>query len=180
MARKTRAATPALTVLDNAGIEYAIHSYESAGSDFGAEAAQIMRERLGISANRIFKTLIVELAGATRGVSGYGVAGNLAVAMVPVDRHLNLKAVAATLGTSKAAMADPNTAQKVTGYVVGGVSPLGQKRQLPTVVDLAVEAAITHGETIFFSAGKRGMEIEMQPAQLISLLAARCAAIAAS
>lgn len=179
MARKTRAATPALKVLDDAGIEYATHSYDSAGSEFGAEAAQIMRERLGISANRIFKTLIVELAGAKRGVSGHGVAGNLAVAMVPVDRHLNLKAVAATLGASKAVMADPNAAQKVTGYVVGGVSPLGQKRPLPTVIDDAVETAIIRGETVFFSAGRRGMEIEMQPAQLISLLAARCAPIAA-
>ena len=87
---------------------------------------------------------------------------------------------AATLGASKAAMADPNTAQKITGYIVGGVSPLGQKRPLPTVIDNAVETTISRGETVFFSAGKRGMEIEMQPAQLISLLAARCAPIAAS
>ena len=179
MAKKPAAATPALKMLDDAGITYSTHSYDSAGTDFGTEAAQIMRERLNIAARRIFKTLIVHLSGTKRDNNIRGAAANLAVAMVPVDSHVDLKAVANALGASKATMADPHLAQKTTGYVLGGVSPLAQKRQLSTVIDVAAQDAITSGETIFFSAGKRGLEIEMEPAKLIALLEARCAPIAA-
>lgn len=170
--REKTGATPALRALSAAGIEHVTHTYESAGSDFGAEAAAVMAERLGTAPDRILKTLVVAL-------SGHSAPGPLGVAMVPVDAHLDLKAVAAALGASKASMADPAEAQRATGYVLGGVSPLGQKRRLPTVVDASAESAGAAGATVFFSGGRRGLEIEMDPADLVRFLDARVAAIAA-
>lgn len=179
MARKRGAATPALTVLATSGLWHTTHTYTSAGSDFGSEAAAVLAERLGTSALRIFKTLLVDVRGGTFQAPAHGAASHLAVAMCPVDLHLDIKAVAAVLGAAKAAMADPQLAQRTTGYVLGGVSPLGQKVQLPTVIDSAAQQAIDAGETIFFSGGKRGLEIEMHPAEFIDLLGATCAPIAA-
>lgn len=173
MGKKSKAAaTPALRVLTEAGAWHATHTYESTGTDFGAEAAGIMSEREGAPAARIFKTLVVSLSGA-------GAPNVLGVALVPVDTHLDLKAVASAFGASKASMADKDVAQRVTGYVLGGVSPLGQKKTLPTVIDDAAERAREGGETVFFSGGKRGLEIEMAPADLIALTGARIAEIAA-
>lgn len=178
MAKKRGAATPALKVLDAAGLWHTTHTYTSAGSDFGAEAAAVMAERLGTSASRIFKTLLVDVRTGRSHAPAHGTASHLAVAMAPVDQQLDLKAVAAALGAPKAAMADPQLAQRTSGYVLGGVSPLGQKVQLPTVIDAAAQRAIEAGETIFFSGGKRGLEIEMHPAEFIALLGATCAPIA--
>ena len=173
MGKKSKAAaTPALRVLTEAGAWHTTHTYESTGTDFGAEAAGIMSERAGAPAERIFKTLVVSLSGA-------GAPNVLGVALVPVDTHLDLKAVASAFGASKASMADKDVAQRVTGYVLGGVSPLGQKKTLPTVIDDAAERAREGGETVFFSGGKRGLEIEMAPADLIALTGARIARIAA-
>lgn len=172
MGKKSKAAaTPALRVLTEAGIWHTTHTYESTGTDFGAEAAEVMSDRAEAPAERIFKTLVVALSGS-------GSAGALGVAMVPVDAHLDLKAVAATFGASKASMADKDEAQRVTGYVLGGVSPLGQKKALPTVIDEAAELARLSDESIFFSGGKRGLEIEMAPADFIALTGARIAGIA--
>ena len=173
MGKKSKAAaTPALRVLSEAGAWHTTHTYESTGTDFGAEAAEIMSERAGAPAERIFKTLVVSLSGSDA-------PNALGVAMVPVDAHLDLKAVAAAFGASKAAMADKEEAQRVTGYVLGGVSPLGQKKNLPTVIDEAAELARLSEETIFFSGGKRGLEIEMAPADLIALTGATIAGISA-
>ncbi|ANI91834.1 aminoacyl-tRNA deacylase [Dietzia timorensis] len=169
--KSNAAATPALRVLSEAGVRHTTHTYESTGTDFGAEAAEVMSDRAEAPAERIFKTLVVALSGS-------GSPSALGVAMVPVDAHLDLKAVAATFGASKASMADKDEAQRVTGYVLGGVSPLGQKKALPTVIDEAAELARLSDESIFFSGGKRGLEIEMAPADFIALTGARIAGIA--
>lgn len=173
MARKSSArtqATPALTVLASHNVPYETHTYSSAGHDFGAEAAQVLHNALGIAPERIFKTLIVALSGSGR--SWFG------VAMVPVTTTLNLKAVAAAFGAARATMADKQQAQRITGYVLGGVSPLGQKQVLPSVIDTAAERAAAAGETIFCSAGKRGLEVELAPADLTAILEASYASIA--
>ena len=171
--KSNAAATPALRVLIEEGVEHTTHTYESTGTDFGAEAAEIMFERAKVAAERIFKTLVVSLSGS-------GSPSSLGVAMVPVDAQLDLKSVAAAFGASKASMADRDKAQRVTGYVLGGVSPLGQKKTLPTVIDEAAELARLSDETIFVSGGKRGLEIEMDPADLFALTGATVAGISAS
>jgi Cys-tRNA(Pro)/Cys-tRNA(Cys) deacylase len=119
-------------------------------------------EKLGLSAARVFKTLVVS---SDR--------GSLAVGVVPVSSKLNLRALAKVLKVKKLAMADPRTVERTTGYVVGGVSPLGQKRKLPTVIDISA----TQSNTIYVSAGKRGLEIELSPDDLINLLDAVIAEI---
>jgi Cys-tRNA(Pro)/Cys-tRNA(Cys) deacylase len=110
----------------------------------------------------VFKTLLVD------------VDGKLSVGVVPVDKQLDLKAVAAALNGKKATMADPAAAERITGYVVGGISPIGQKRPLPTVVD---ETASVH-DTVYVSGGRRGLDLGLSPADLIKLTAARTAPIA--
>ena len=130
------------------------------GSDFGDEAARVMGERLGVDAARVFKTLILE---TTRPPAGSRL--TLAVAVLPVTNSLDLKAAAAALGCSKAALAPVELAERTTGYVVGGVSPLGQKRPLATVVDAS---ALVH-PTVLCSAGRRGWEIELAGADLVAL-----------
>jgi Cys-tRNA(Pro)/Cys-tRNA(Cys) deacylase len=119
-------------------------------------------EALGLDPATVFKTLVAE------------VDGKLAVAIVPVERQLDLKALAAGVGAKKAAMADVKQAERTTGYVAGGISPLGQRRALPTVVDAS---ALDH-ETIHVSAGRRGLELELAPADLVELTGARVAPIA--
>lgn len=151
--------TPATRLLDRRKVAYHLHAYahEPGTRNYGEEAA----DRLGLPREQVFKTLLVN--------TGSG----LAVAIVPVAHSLDLKAVAAALGVKKVAMADPSVAERVTGMVVGGISPLGQKKRLPTVLDA------TAGEfaTIFVSAGRRGLDLELAPADLVALTGASVAAI---
>ena len=161
MARKSAAGgTPATVALTRAKVPFAVHPYEHdpAAASYGLEAA----EALGLPAERVFKTLFVS------------VDARLVVGVVPVSRQLDLKAVAAAAGGKKATMADPAEAERATGYVVGGISPFGQKRAHPTVVD---ESALTH-PTVFVSGGKRGLDLEVAPADLVALTHATVAPIA--
>ena len=143
--------TPAINAAKQAGIAYRIHEYEHdpGAASYGLEAA----EKLGIPAERVFKTLVAE------------VDGRLAVAIVPVATSLNLKALAAALGAKRAEMAEMAQAERSTGYVAGGISPLGQKKRLPTVLD----GSATSCETIYVSAGRRGLEIELRPEDLLAI-----------
>jgi Cys-tRNA(Pro)/Cys-tRNA(Cys) deacylase len=157
--RTASAGTPATVALAKANVPFTTHSYEHdpAGGSFGTEAAEAM----GVAPERVFKTLLAE------------VDGKLTVAVVPVSGSLDLKALAAAVGGKKAAMADPAAAERSTGYVLGGISPLGQRQQLRTVVD---ESALGF-ETLFCSGGRRGFEIELAPADLVRLTAAVTAPI---
>lgn len=152
--------TPAILAANRAGIRYVVHEYshDPATSSYGIEAA----EALGLDPAQVLKTLIAS------------VDGRMVVALVPVERSLNLKALAAAVGGKRAVMADARVAERATGYVVGGISPLGQKRALPTVVD---ETALAW-ERVFVSGGRRGLEIEIAPGDLIRLLNAEIASIA--
>ncbi|WP_129839255.1 Cys-tRNA(Pro) deacylase [Streptomyces sp. RFCAC02] len=164
MARRQRSAgtggTPATVAAARAGISFTVHSYEHdpAAPSYGGEAA----EALGTDPRRVFKTLVAEVDGA------------LTMALVPVAGQLSLKALAAAVGGKRAAMADPAAAERTTGYVRGGISPLGQRRRLPTVLD----ASAAGHATVFVSAGRRGLEIELSPADLAALTGATSAPIA--
>jgi Cys-tRNA(Pro)/Cys-tRNA(Cys) deacylase len=163
MAKKTRAAggTPATVALEKAGAAFAVHAYAhdpASELSYGEEAAQA----LDTSPDRVFKTLVAEVDGA------------LTVAVVPVSATLDLKALAAAAGGKRAAMADPAAAERTTGYVLGGISPLGQRRLLPTFLDVSALAF----PTIFVSAGRRGLELELAPGILIDLTSATPAALA--
>ncbi|GAB4352928.1 MAG: Cys-tRNA(Pro)/Cys-tRNA(Cys) deacylase YbaK [Gammaproteobacteria bacterium] len=155
--------TPAIHAARKAAIEFTVHDYahDPGAGSYGLEAAAA----LGIAAGRVFKTLLVALNGDSR---------RLAVGIVPVDRQLDLKAMAAALGAKRVEMADPADAERATGYVVGGISPLGQKRRLPTRIDTSAEGY----PTIFVSAGRRGLEIELKADDLRRLVDAEFAAIA--
>jgi Cys-tRNA(Pro)/Cys-tRNA(Cys) deacylase len=157
--------TPGIRALEAAGVPFVVHEYERGDSlrDFGREAA----EALGLDHDRVFKTLLVTHDGS----SGH----TEAVAVVPVSCQVALKAVAAALGAKRAEMCDPARAERLTGYVVGGISPFGQKKQLPTVID---ETCEMH-ETIFVSGGKRGVDVEVRPADLVALTGALVAGITA-
>lgn len=141
--------TPAITVAKRAKIEFKVHEYKHDPSSeaYGLEAA----EKLGIPPDRVYKTLVVSLDGK-----------ELAVGIVPVSAMLNLKSMAKAAGAKKAAMADKSDVQRATGYVLGGVSPLGQKKRLRTFIDASAE----NHETMFISAGRRGLEIELHPSDL--------------
>ncbi|HDS17069.1 MAG TPA: Cys-tRNA(Pro) deacylase [Proteobacteria bacterium] len=145
--------TPAVNVLKKAKTSFTLHQYEHdpAVTAYGAEAAA----KLGISGDRIFKTLIVAVGDK-----------KLAVAVIPVSCQLNLKAAAQAFGVKKVLLAEPETATRVTGYLLGGVSPLGQKKKLPTLI--AREACAW--PTIYISGGRRGLDIEIAPADLARLL----------
>ncbi|MEV7661882.1 Cys-tRNA(Pro) deacylase [Paenarthrobacter sp. NPDC089316] len=152
MARKMASqGTPATAALAAAGVPFVLHPYahDPAAPSYGLEAA----EALGIDPERVFKTLMVE------------VEGRLAVAIVPVSGNLDLKAVAAVLGSKKAVMADPKAAERRTGYVLGGISPLGQRQGSPTVLD---DSALAF-DTILVSGGRRGLDLELAPADLLRL-----------
>ena len=142
-----------------AGVPFVLHPYahDPSAASYGTEAA----EALGIAPEKVFKTLMVE------------VEGRLAVGVVPVSGNLDLKAFAAALGAKKASMADPAAAERRTGYVLGGISPLGQRQSSPTVVD---SSALDLG-TMLVSGGKRGLDVELAPADLIRLTSAVTAAI---
>ncbi|TDD43361.1 Cys-tRNA(Pro) deacylase [Saccharopolyspora elongata] len=152
--------TPATALLSKRRIPHQVHAYEHdpRADSFGLEAA----EALGQPPERIFKTLVAE------------VDGKLAVGVVPVTGQLDLKALAAAVGGKKAKMAEIADAERATGYVAGGISPLGQKKRLPVVID----ASATGFDTIYCSAGRRGLEIELAADDLVRLLDARVADIA--
>lgn len=152
--------TPATVALATAGIAFTPHAYrhDSGETNYGQEAASV----LGLDPEQVFKTLLADLDGS------------LVVAIVPVTGKLDLKALASALGGRKAEMADPKLAERRTGYVVGGISPIGQKTRLPTVIDETAELF----DTVFVSGGKRGFDIELAPADLARITEARFAAIA--
>jgi Cys-tRNA(Pro)/Cys-tRNA(Cys) deacylase len=155
--------TPAIQAVQQSRIGHVLHEYQHdpAADSYGLEAAKA----LGVAADRVFKTLITALDG-TR--------DRLAAAIVPASKKLDMKAVAKAAGAKKAEMADPKEAERATGYVVGGISPLGQRKRLPTLLD---HSASNH-QTIFVSAGKRGLQIELSPQDLVTLTGATLAAIA--
>ena len=159
MAKKSSGGTPATVALTRAGVAFELHEYDHdpRAASFGQEAA----DALGVAPERVFKTLLAD------------VDGRLTVGVVPVSGQLDLKALARAVGGSKAAMADVAAAQRATGYVVGGISPVGQKRRLPTVVD---ESALTH-PTVFVSGGRRGLDLELEPADLVRATEATTARI---
>ncbi|WP_207457104.1 Cys-tRNA(Pro) deacylase [Desertivibrio insolitus] len=151
--------TPATVALTRAGIPFTAHPYEHdpAAPAYGLEAA----EALGVEPARVFKTLLADTGGT------------LVVGIVPVDAQLDLKALAAAVGAKKAAMADPKVAERKTGYVVGGISPIGQKARLATVLD---ESALEF-DTVFVSGGRRGFDVELAPADLVRATGATTAVI---
>ncbi|AZK93627.1 MULTISPECIES: Cys-tRNA(Pro) deacylase [Streptomyces] len=157
--QKAGGGTPATVALAAAGTEYTVHAYDHdpASPSYGEEAA----EALGVSPDRVFKTLVAD------------VDGELTVAVVPVAGRLDLKALASAVGGKRAAMADPAAAERTTGYVLGGISPLGQRKRLRTVLD---DSAGAH-TTICVSAGRRGLEIELAPGDLAALTGAVLAPI---
>ena len=150
-------ATPAIAAAEQAGIAFRTHAYEHdpKAESYGLEAA----EQLGVDPGRVFKTLVAS------------VDGNLHVAVVPVASQLDLKALG-----KRAELARPADAERATGYVTGGISPLGQRRPLPTHVDAS---ALEHG-TVFVSAGRRGLELELDPRDLVRVTGATVAAIASA
>ena len=162
MAKKASGGTPATVGLTRAGIDFTLHAYDHdpRADSYGLEAA----EALGLDPARVFKTLMAE------------VDGRLAVAVVPVSGQLDLKALARALGGSRAAMAELGAAERATGYVAGGISPVGQKRRSRTVVD---ESALTH-PTIYVSAGRRGLDLEIAPADLVRITEAVTAPVGRS
>jgi Cys-tRNA(Pro)/Cys-tRNA(Cys) deacylase len=160
MAKRTSAGTPATVALTAAGIPFAVHAYEHDASapSFGLEAA----EALGVEPERVFKTLLADTDAG------------LVVGVVPVDGRLDLKALATAVGAKRAVMADASVAERRTGYVVGGISPIGQKTLLPTVIDETAELF----DTVFVSGGRRGLDVELTPADLIAATSATVAPIA--
>ncbi len=141
--------TPAINSARKNKIPHTVHEYvhNPQCKSYGEEAA----EQIGVAAGRVFKTLVVRLDG-----------GDLAVAVIPVSSMLSMKLLAKAAGAKKASMADPSDVTRATGYVLGGVSPLGQKNRLKTIID---SSAMSHA-TVFVSAGRRGLEIELGPDQL--------------
>lgn len=145
--------TPGINAARNAGISHTIHEYDHdpASESYGTEAA----EKIGADPHRVFKTLVVTIDGR-----------ELAVGVVPVSALLSMKRMARAAGGKKAAMADPDAVMRRTGYVLGGVSPLGQKRRLKTFIDSSAQQF----ETVLVSAGRRGLEIELGPEDLARLV----------
>ncbi|MGO1966104.1 MAG: Cys-tRNA(Pro) deacylase [Moraxellaceae bacterium] len=158
--------TPAIELAKKLGLDYQIHEYthDSNAPSFGLEAA----EKLGVGVTQVFKTLVVSTE-----------AGKLAVAILPVDKLLNFKKMAKALSAQKLVsckkvqMAETKLVERSTGYVLGGVSPLGQKKRLATIIDSSAESQ----PTIYVSGGRRGLEIELPPAQLANTINARFAVI---
>lgn len=161
MAKQSPGGTPAIALLTRAGVDFTLHPYQHdpRAEAYGDEAAAA----LGVPPERIFKTLIAL------------VDAKMVCGVVPVAGHLDLKAIAAAVGGKRAAMAEPAAAARATGYVVGGISPLGQKTRLPVVID---ESASTF-PTVFVSAGRRGLQVELAPADLAAAAGAVLAPIAA-
>ena len=154
--------TPATSLLAKQKITHSTHPYDVSpdSPNYGAEVAAA----LGVPPERVFKTLVTEVDGA------------LTVAVVPVTGELDLKALAAAAGGKRATMADRAVAERTTGYVRGGISPLGQRKRLPTVIDSSAE----RHDTVYVSAGRRGLQVELSPADLARLTAATVARIASA
>lgn len=152
--------TPAITLARQRRVTHQVHEYlhDPGAASYGLEAA----DKLGLPPGQVFKTLVVQLDS-----------GKLAVGVLPVDRQLNLKRMARALDAKKASMADKDAVQRSTGYVLGGVSPLGQKKRLPTVIDASAEQL----DALYVSAGRRGLEISLAPADLAVLTGARFATL---
>jgi Cys-tRNA(Pro)/Cys-tRNA(Cys) deacylase len=159
--KQSPSGTPALVALAAAGVPHTAHAYEHDPQNtvgYGLEAAEV----LGVEPEQVYKTLMAS------------VDGTLTVAVVPVTGKLDLKALAQAAGGKKAVMADPAAAERATGYVVGGISPLGQKTAHPTVVDETVWLF----DTVFVSGGRRGLDVELAPDDLVRMTGATVAAIA--
>lgn len=154
--------TPAVRAAEAAGISITMHRYEhdTSAESYGQEAA----EKMGLAPERVFKTLVARLDGRV-----------LVMAVIPVATRLDLKKLAVAMGAKKADMAGPAEAERATGYVVGGISPLGGRKKLPAVVD----ASALLFETVFVSGGQRGLEMELSPTDLVRLMAAQTATVAA-
>jgi len=159
MARRRTVGTPATVALERAGVAFTVHAYDHdpRSASYGLEAA----DALGLDPAAVLKTLLAE------------VDGELVVAVVPVSGQLDLKALASVLGGKRAAMADPAVAERTTGYVVGGISPIGQRKRLRTVVD---ETATTE-PAVYVSGGRRGVDLGLDPADLVRVLDAQVARI---
>jgi Cys-tRNA(Pro)/Cys-tRNA(Cys) deacylase len=164
--------TPAIVALTAAGIDFTVHDFghdaghASSGRSYGVEAAAA----LGVEHERVFKTLLADvhgMSGSTRGVEQV-------VGIVPVTGQLSLRQLAVAVSAKRAEMCRPDVAERITGYVVGGISPFGQKRRLPTVID----ETSALWDTIFVSGGRRGLDVELAPHALVELLDATVAAIA--
>lgn len=155
------AATPALVMLAKAGVHAVVHEFDvdAAAAELGYGRAAALA--LGVDEQIVFKTLLASVDGKPT------------VAVVPVDGNLSLKGLAAACGGKKAAMLDVTAAQRLTGYVVGGISPFGQRTRLPTVLDIS---AMDH-ETILVSGGRRGLDVEIPPTTLVEVLRALVAPI---
>jgi Cys-tRNA(Pro)/Cys-tRNA(Cys) deacylase len=153
--------TPAIRAVERAGVPFEVlgYTHDPGAASYGREAA----EALGLAPAHVFKTLVVQAD-----------AGRLAVALVPVDASLDLKAMADALGAKRVALADAAAAERATGYVVGGISPLGQRKALPTVVDASAAAL----PRMYVSAGRRGVELAIAPADLVRLCRATTAPVA--
>lgn len=159
-ARTASSGTPATKALTQAGVAYRLHPYahEEGAQSYGMEAAA----KLGVDPARVLKTLVVD------------VDATLCVGIVPVDRSLDLKALASAVGGKRASMAERAAAERATGYVLGGISPLGQRRRLRTVID---DSAFGH-DTVLVSGGRRGLDVELSPEDLARLTGAERAPIA--
>lgn len=146
--------TPAINAAKKAKVAHEVLEYQHdpTAESYGEEAAQA----LGLNPAQVFKTLLVSLSGHK---------STLAVAVLPVTHKLSLKAIAKAVGAKKAEMADPKLAERTTGYIVGGISPIGQKKALPTVIDDSARSL----ERMHVSAGRRGLEIALAPADLATL-----------
>ena len=151
--------TPATVALTKAGVAFTLHPYEHdpSAASYGTEAAEV----LGLDPQQVFKTLLAS------------VDGSLVVAVIPVSSQLDLKALASAVGGKKAVMADPADAERATGYVVGGISPVGQRRRLTTVIDESASAF----SAVYVSGGRRGLDIGLAPADLLSITGGRYARI---
>lgn len=162
--RKGRAhnsATRATTTLTKAGIDFTTHTYEIDSTSDSGYALNAAAD-LGVPASAVFKTLVTRVDGTPT------------LALVPADHQLNLKALANCVGGSKAVMANTADAERLTGYVVGGISPVATKRRLPAVAD----TSLVGQESVYVSAGKRGVQVQLAPSALIELLHIRSAPIA--
>lgn len=158
-----RSMTPAITALRRAGVTFRLHEYEHDGSgrDYGLEAARVLE----IDPQQVFKTLVVTVADQPE---------TPAVVIVPAGGTADLKAVGTVLGVKRVVLCDRERAEKITGYVLGGISPIGQRRRLRTVID----DTCGRYETVYVSAGRRGLEIELTPGDLIAMTDAVVAAVA--
>ena len=162
----TGAVTPAIALLESAGVPFGVHEYDRGDElrDFGVEAADM----LGLDPDQVFKTLLVDTEGGDA-------PRDPVVAVAPVSTMVSMKLVAAAVGAKKASMCDPAAAERITGYVVGGISPLGQRKRLVTVVDESAELF----DVIYVSGGRRGLDIALSPVDLIAVLDAVAAPITA-